>query len=462
MPEVDNRRTEWALWRYGVLGPLVSARLEHGDRIAYLREAAVRQHVDPDGNRVVLSVRSLEAWYYAWKKGGLSALERAVRSDRSRTSIPEHLQDRLLALKRENPRRSIRRLIRIIERLGEAKPGMLSRSAVQRFLKSHGLSGRGAPNEPVERRAFRHRDAGDLWMGDVLHGPRVLAGGRVRKSYIIAFIDSATRFVPAAEIRLSEGAADHESALKQAILKHGCPRALYLDNGAAQRSDSLQLILAELAIRLIHTRAYDPQSKAAIERWNRIWRDEVESELPDEPLPLEEVQSRTWSWLSVEYNARVHSTTGRVPIDDYLKDGSVLRPVPRQLDLDEIFLHRQRRVVRRDGSVRFRGEFLEVRSSLVGRTVELRFDPFDDTALPRVFVDGKFFCDTVRQDPLKNAARRRHRPKEAEPSAPKTGVDPLKLMQDEQVRRGGMLPLDDDPPKPEVDPQNDQEDTDVV
>lgn len=461
MPDDRNRRTEWALWRYGVLGPLVSARLEHGDRVAYLREAAVRQHQDPDGNRVVLSTRTLEEWYYAWKKGGLSALQREERCDRGCTSISAALQDRLLALKAENPRRSIRRLIRMLERLGEVRPGELSRSAVQRFLKSRGVSGRGS--EPVERRAFRHRDASDFWMGDVLHGPRVIAGGRVRKSYLIAFIDSATRFVPAAELCLSEGATDHERALKQAILVHGRPRALYLDNGAAQRSGSLKVILADLSIRLIHTRAYDPQAKAAIERWNRTWRDEVESELPDEPLPLEEVQSRTWSWLSVEYNARVHSTTGRIPRDDYLNDASVLRPVPRSLDLDEVFLHREHRVVRRDGSIRFRGEFLEVRSSLVGQTVELRFDPFDKQSLPRVFVGGKFFCDTVRQDPLGNVTRRRHRPKGSPPPAPKTGVDPLKLMQDEQLQRGSAPPpLPPPPPGRNDDSTDDQEAPDAV
>lgn len=449
MPEDPNRQTEWALWRYSILGPLVSARLAHGDRIVYLRAAAERQHVDPDGHRAQLSVRTLEGWYYAWRKGGLAALERAPRSDRNRTSISPQLQERLTALKMEKPRRSIRRLIKILERLGEVKPNELSRSSLQRFLKSRGLSGRGAVAEPVERRAFRHRHAGDLWMGDVLHGPRVIWKGQVRKSYLIAFIDSATRFVPAAELRLSESAIDHEAALKQAVLKHGRPRALYLDNGAAQRATSLRTILAGLGIRLIHTRAYDPQAKAGIERWNRTWREEVESELPEEPLPLEEVQSRSWSWLAVEYNARVHSATRRTPLEAYLEDRSVLRPIPRDCDIDAMFLHRATRVVRADGAVRFRGQFLEVRSSLIGETVELRFDPSDDAVRPRVYLNGTFVCDTVAQDLVGNALRKRHRPKGTAPSAPRTGVDPLALMQDEQARRGTPPPSDPPPPNPD-------------
>ena len=430
----SDRKSEWALWRYSVLGALVSARLCHGDRQALLREAARRVHENPDGVPVRLSERTIETWLYAWRKGGLKALERDERSDRGRTRIREELRERLIALKRENPRRSIRRVIRMLERAGEARKAELSRSSVQRFLKSVGLSERAA--EPRERRGFRHREPGELWMGDVLHGPRVVAGGRVRKSYLIAFIDSATRFVPAAELRLSESAADHEYALKQAFLKHGLPRSLYLDNGAAQKSDSLKLILAELSVRIIHTEARDPQAKAGIERWFRTFREEVESELPEEPLPLEEVQSRVWSWLSVEYNARVHSTTGQIPREDWLRDPAILRPVSKNLDLDEVFLHRERRVVRRDGTVRFRGDFLEVRSSLVGRKVELRFHPFELDQLPRVFVDGKFVCDTVRQDREANAYKKRHRPSgRGLFRAEKTGIDPLKLMQDEQVRR---------------------------
>ena len=282
-------------------------------------------------------------------------------------------------------------------------------------------------------------------MGDVLHGPRVIADGRVRKSYLIAFIDSATRFVPAAELRLSEGAADHEYALKQAFLKYGLPRTLYLDNGSAQRSRSLQLILAELGVRLLHAEAYDPQAKGAIERWNRTWRAEVESELPKEPLTIDEVRSRTWSWLSVEYNARVHSTTGRIPREDWLSDTSILRPVAPGVDLDEVFLHREWRIVRLDGTVRLRGRVLEVRSSLVGRKVELRFDPFEREPRVRVFSGGEFVCDAVESDPEANAYKKRHRPSgSVETPREKSGIDPLELMQDEHIHRGTSPDTDTD------------------
>jgi hypothetical protein len=83
------------------------------------------------------------------------------------------------------------------------KKGELTRSSVGRLLLAKGVSRLGG-GEPRERRSFRFEEPGALWIGDVLHGPLVLAGGRQRKSYVIAFIDSATRFIPAAEVRLSE------------------------------------------------------------------------------------------------------------------------------------------------------------------------------------------------------------------------------------------------------------------
>jgi hypothetical protein len=62
----DDTRRAIGLFRFGVLGPLVSARLEHGDRTAYFAAAASRRHVmPPDGRIVQLSPRTIESWFSA-------------------------------------------------------------------------------------------------------------------------------------------------------------------------------------------------------------------------------------------------------------------------------------------------------------------------------------------------------------------------------------------------------------
>jgi putative transposase len=179
--------------------------------------------------------------------------------------------------------------------------------------------------------------------------------GSLRKAYLLSQIDAATRFVPHSYFALSENAVHQEYGLQQAILKHGPPRTYYVDLGAAYIAHSLQLICAELDIRLLHTQVQDCEAKGVIERWHRTWREEVGDELPDQPLPLAELNAKHWSWLAAEYHARQHSTTGRVPREHWLAELPFLRSLPRQKNLSDVFLHRERRVVRKDGTVRFRG-----------------------------------------------------------------------------------------------------------
>jgi transposase InsO family protein len=433
----DDDKKEIALWRLGVLGPLMSARLDHGDRRAYYEEAAARTHQKPDGRLVRLSARTIEAWFYAYRLGGFDALMPRARSDRHTTrAIGPEIADMLVRAKREKPRRSIRRIIRMLERAGIVRPKELSRSSVHRLLQARGASQRPVRGPSAERRSFLHEHASDLWVGDALHGPPVLApDGQVKKAYMLSQIDGATRLVTHSYFALSEGACEHEHGLKQALLKYGLPRAYYVDLGSAYVARSLRFICAELGIRLLHTSPRDCEAKGVIERWNRTWREEVGDELPEHPLSLGDLNAKHWAWLSREYHARVHDTTGRAPREHWLAEASYLRPLPRGKDLDQVFLHREKRTVRKDGTVRFSGELLEVIPELGGREVELRFDPKDEEALPRVFVDNRFVCDTVRLDRLRNASRKRRRNLGApDPTSEPTGLDPLGLIEDEHYR----------------------------
>jgi transposase InsO family protein len=445
----DETRQTIALWRLGVLGPLISARLEHGDRRACFEAAAARLHQRPDGRLVRLSARTIESWYYAWLDGGFAGLHPKTRQDRgnSRAIRPE-VADLVVRAKREKPRRSINRIIRMLERAHVVRPGELSRSSVHRLLARHGVSARPLRGPAAERRSFLHEHPGDLWVGDALHGPKVVApDGSVRKAYLLSLIDGATRYIVYSYFALSEGAAAHEHAFKQALLRHGRPRAYYVDLGSAYVAGSLRVICAELGVRLLHTEARDPEAKGVIERWHRTWRDEVGDELPDTPLPLAELNAIHWAWLAAEYHARRHDTTGRAPREHWLSGVAELRPLPRGCDLDALFLHRERRFVRKDGTVRFGGALLEVRPELCGQTVELRFDPAEPDARPRVFVEGRFFCDTVPLDRHRNTVRERRRNLGApEPQVEPTGLDPLALIQREHYRRarpvGATGPLD--------------------
>lgn len=423
----DDDRHKLALWRYSVLGPLVSARLGHGDRQAYFDLAAARVHERPDGALVRISARTIEGWYRTYLRGGFAALVPKARADAGKSrALEDDVVDLILRAKRERPRRSIRRIIAMLERAGRVEPGELSRSAVHRVLRAAGLSQQ-PPREgaAMERRSFLPEHAGDVWIADAMHGPRVLHEGRLLKSYLLTQLDGATRFCVHSAFYLSEGCVAHEHGLRQAFMRHGLPRTYYVDRGSAFTADSLRTICAELGVHLLHTAVRDAEAKGSIERFHRTWRAEVGDELPVQPLTLAELNAKHWAWLHSDYHDRVHSTTNRKPRAHLLEEDRFTRSVPRNVDLDEVFLHRARRLVRKDGTVRWRGGFIEVAADVRGE-VELRFDPAAPTALPRVYVAGEFVCDTVSLDLHRNATRRRRRlaaPVE-DPVEP-TGIDVL-------------------------------------
>jgi putative transposase len=444
----EDEKQRIALWRFGVLGPLVSARLEHGDRRAWFRAAAERVHEHPGGRLVRLSPRTIESWYLAYRRGGLGALAPETRADcGSSRAISAEVAELLLRAKREKPRRSIRRLIRALERAGVVCPNELSRSSVHRLLQSHGISARPPRGPSAERRSFIMEHAGDLWIGDAMHGPAVLAPtGHLRKALLFSELDCATRYIIESRFVIAAGERpeDHEVGLKTALRKAGLARAYYVDLGAPYVAGSLRSITGELGIRLLHAGAGDAEAKGAIERWHRTWRDEVGDELDGRVLTLAELNALHWAWLEQEYHARPHATTGRAPREHWLSEvvAGHVRPLRHGIDLDEVFLHRAMRRVRKDGTLSFRGRLLEVRAELNEREVELRFDPRDPAALPKVYVEKHFFCDTVELDRVRNATRRRRRDLgKPDPQAQPSGLDPLALIaRDHYARTRGTPP----------------------
>ena len=202
----DETRQQVALWRLGVLGPLMSARLEHGDVRGYVREAAARVHRMPDGAEVQLSEHTIAAWHYAYKHGGLAALMPKERSDRGRSrAVRPEIAQVLVRAKAEKPRRSIRRLIKMLVRAKVVRPGELSRSSVHRVLQAAGVSWRPARGEIQERRSFIVECASDLCVGDAMHGPQVIApDGSLHKSYLLTQFDCATRYATHSYFALGE------------------------------------------------------------------------------------------------------------------------------------------------------------------------------------------------------------------------------------------------------------------
>lgn len=306
-----------ALFRLSVLGPLINRdRLDHGELKQIIRKLAEQPYATPGSHRCYLSEKTIESWYYRYLREHIDGLAPKQRRDRGQSKLPIELQEAILQAKRDNPKRSLDEIKRLLEAEGIAAQGILKRSSIHRLLQHHGLSNRrGNPGAVEEFRSFETEHCGDIWYGDVMHGPKVVIRGRLRKGYLVSLMDDASRLITHTAFCPGETALDVEGVLKQALLKRGLPKKLVIDNGAAYRAKSLQGICARLTIKLVYCRPYRPEGKAKLERWHRVFRDQFLSELTSKHLQsLEELNAYLWEWVESIYHRCPHSALNELTL----------------------------------------------------------------------------------------------------------------------------------------------------
>ena len=264
-----------------------------------------------------------------------------------------------------------------------------------------------------DRRRFAYLHAGDMWQSDVMHGPAVVVDAkRKKKTYLIAFIDDATRVIPHAAFALSENTQAFLPVFKQALLQRGLPKRLYVDNGSSYRSTQVALVCAKLNIALIHARPYQPQGKGKIERFFRTLRAQLLTRLTrQDTLSLEALNRRLLVWLQSEYHQTPHHGIDlETPLDRWAQQAGEVRYLEPQVDLDDLFLSEALRKVKSDRTVSLNGLMFEVDAIVVGESVTLRFDPGKPHAPIQVIHEGKFIGIARLVDIHANCHVKRHRP----------------------------------------------------
>lgn len=408
-----DRAEKVALFRYGLIGDLV--HLPAGSRGLYarLREKADLDYAIPHSTRVRVAAETIRDWLKDYRKGGFEALKPKLRSDLGDSRVlPRQVADLLLSIKDEKPDYTVQLVIREALASEKVPEGLhLAPSTVHRLLSRAGLMARD-PDAPTSKdhRRFEFEKAGDLWMSDVMHGPAVPLDGKRRKTYLISFIDDATRVVPYGAFAFSENTAAFLPVLKEAVLRRGVARRLFVDNGAAFRSHHLALVCAKIGTTLIHARAYHPQAKGKKERFYLRVRTQLLPTLrPEDLMSLEALNRRLWAWIEGEYHRTPHrGLGGETPLDKWARVADEVRYL--DADLDDLFLHEAKRKVARDRTVSLDGLAYEVDAALVGDTVTLRYDPAKPGRPVQVWAKGRKVQDAKLVDPHGNCFVRRDQP----------------------------------------------------
>lgn len=369
----EKEREQVALFRYGLIAPLLNEQVHVK---TYLQQMEKKLHDMPYYGERHIAAKTIQEWHLNYRRGGYEALKPKKRADRGqsrRLSVED--QQHILALRREVLYMPVTVFYEELVKRGEIQAHEVSYATINRLLKKHQLTGQSYVSA-AERKRFAHEEVNVLWQTDLSHGPYIGGSGKKQKTFLIAYIDDCSRLVPYAQFFTSEKFDGLRVVTKEALIRRGKPKIIYADNGKIYRSETLQYACAHLGITLAHTQPYDPQSKGKIERFFKTVQTRFYPLLKEKPAAtVEELNARFWAWLEQDYHRKVHaSLDGQSPLQVFqsqLHQVVFLEDLSR---LDAIFLKREQRKVKSDGTITLNKQLYEVPSRFIGQSVDVRFD----------------------------------------------------------------------------------------
>ena len=412
-----DRATEVALFRYALIREPADPAAVQGRAREVGAGAGRRAHAGPDGEEVRVGRSTLDEWIRAWRAGGFEALKPKPRA--LSPKVAAEVFALAEALRREAPERTAAHICQIIATAHGWAP---NERTIQRHFRRVGMTRRSLANGAVFGR-FEASRPNELWVGDALHGPVV---GR-HKAILFAFLDDHSRLFTGYRWVTAEDTVRAEAALRAGLASRGVPGAVYLDNGSPFVSAQLLRACASLGIRLVHSRPGRPEGRGKIERVFRTVRDQFLVEASHAGVEnIARLNQFFAAWAETVYHRAVHSETKMTPLERFGSGGTPRYPSAEALH--EAFLWSGARTVAKTATVSLFSNSYEVDPALVGRKVELVFDPFDLTrvevrynhrpmgaAVPVVI--GRHSHPAARPEPG------------AEEPPPTTGIDYLHLVE---------------------------------
>lgn len=397
-----------AQFKFALIAPVIQGLVTEPSNTAYYKRVTENPLMFPDGTTRKLSHKTLEKWVSLYRNGGIDALMPVSRSDKGTTRVlSDTAIEEIFRLKGEFPRLNATQIHAQLIRTGFI-PASVSICAVQRFVKNNDLKGARNPNMK-DRKAFEEDAFGKMWQTDTCFFPYITEDGKSSRVYAVCIIDDHSRLIVGGQLFYNDSAANFQHVFKNAVATYGIPAKLYTDNGAPYVNEQLSLICGAIGCVLLHTKVRDGASKAKIERF---WRTSKECFLYG--LDIESIHSldefnRLFQEYLRSYNLSPHSGIGTSPYERYRASKDAVRPPQSAGWLEECFLNRISRKVRRDATVSIDKVLFDVPMQFIGQTVDIRFRPGEmDSAA--IFYDGSQFpirptdknenCRTKRINPV--------------------------------------------------------------
>lgn len=371
----DELRQKTALFRYGILAPLISETLGASiTKARFFREAAKKTYTDPSGADTTVSAVTLGRWYYKYQEKGFDGLLPQGRSDTGQPrKLDEDMMEQIKHLKQEYPRLPATLVHQHLLDNGTITRKGISLSTVTRYINQLKLENKLATGN--EMRRYERAHINEVWYSDSSTGLYLKTGGKKKKVWIIAVIDDASRMITGIDVFFNDNYLNVMAVLKSAVTKFGKPKVLTLDNGSPYKNKQMSLLAARIGMVLNYNQPYTPVGKAKIERWFKTMKQQWMASLNmNDFSSLDELRTSLFSYVK-RYNQTVHSSLESVsPMDRFFSEASLIKRL-NQEQLDKHFLLELERRVSADNVITIDNIEYEVDYRYSKQRITIRFSP---------------------------------------------------------------------------------------
>lgn len=371
----EKARNAIALKRFSLISPVINGQVKSNS--AYYAEISSSPIEMPHYGIKNYSPKTIESWYCDYLRGGLDELKPKVRGDKgNHRKIDIELGEKIIEKKKLYPKAPDTVIYEMLIKDGVITSSKISIATMYRFINS--LNKKRIINNPEEKdiKRFSHQYINELWQTDTMYGPYITVGKQKRPTYLLAYIDDASRLITHAQFYYSQSFEALRYSFKEAVLKRGVPRLLYTDNGKIYRSQQLEYICADLGCTLIHAKPFSPNEKGKIERYFLTVRKRFLSGIDSTKLKsIDELNEKFFKWLDEDYHRKPHSSLNNLtPIDIFMSQLSRINLISDPKVVDEKFLYRVKRTISHDATFPINNLLFETNQSFAGMKVEVRYD----------------------------------------------------------------------------------------
>ena len=367
----EKNKEDIALFRFRVISSLLNPDVNAGSLSSQIEALSQRLFADHKGRSVKIGFGTIERWYYTYKKSGFDGLKPATRKDLGfYRKVDDDIFQRIKYYHENYPRIPSTLIYQKLKDDGMITERTLSLSTVTRVVNS--LDSMRKTQVHKEMRRYEREHINEVWCGDTSYGPYVSINGKRVRTYIIAFIDDASRMIVGIDLVLNDNFSNMMATLKRAVVKYGKPKILNFDNGSSYKNKQMELLSARIGTTLNYCAPYSPEGKAKIERWFRTLKDNWMSNYnKNSREDLEEMRRSLFDFVE-EYNTRVHRSLGTSPSDRFFKESSLITRLSDEL-LSSAFLLEMERTVSIDNVIVIDNKEYEVDYRFAKKRIKLRY-----------------------------------------------------------------------------------------